>query len=285
MSKTRLSLILGGVLALQALASAAKLDLGTDRNVYLPFQPVFLNIRADAEAGQGMDPNPLETGDLVLEITPPDGHAYRYAPGMTLCRLAGSGNAGAARSVFHTLSYGAGRPVLEAPGEYALRLLDPQGAAMSPVRKITVEMPSSPNDKQAYERISANPGQFAYFQYLEGSEQLAEGLAIAEDLAAMDCSYSPTARALLAIHYSQSFPRGRDGKPRARDFGKSEHYLMDSFDQVGDYLQGKMLYRAGQFGKERFTAGLQGKLKQAKQRWAGKSVLLENKVIRDVMDF
>jgi hypothetical protein len=115
------------------------------------------------------------------------------------------------------------------PGRYRLRLLAAPAdapAAAGPSREdpalsdsvsIEVEAPRDPADRRAYGILSRAPGEYALAVYLEGGDQLRQGMAVLRELASFPNAYARTAAFVLASDWAQDYlARGGDA-PRRLD--------------------------------------------------------------------
>ncbi|MEO7776604.1 MAG: hypothetical protein ABIY63_03680 [Fibrobacteria bacterium] len=182
-------------------AEAGRLSLSAERGSYLLGEPVYLRIQSD------INPVPaLEEGAFALVILGPGGPERIYRPPLRL-RTAGSGgrrlpgmDSAAERIRFARIICEEDGLVFRKPGRYRLRL-----SALSDTLSIVFQAPATEADKKAYAVLSRNPGEYGLAMYLEGGDQLKEGMAIISELAASQSAYTRAASFVLASDWSQDF--------------------------------------------------------------------------------
>jgi len=281
--KTRLNAPIAA-LALSILAGAcgparAGVLLSTDKDVYLAYEPIYLEIAPD-ERGFAAKGNPLETGALALQIFPPDGPPYLFKSPITVCLTA---NAVAERDkgYVQTLILSGSRIITARPGPYGLRMLDAQGDQMGPGIQVQVQAPETPDDIAAMALIAAHPSSYAAFLYLEGGDHLTAGLSVFTRLAEGKSAYAPMARGILAINYSQSFALSAGGRPRGREYARMEGYFLGAFDEVNDVLRAKMVERSmREFGAKGQSPQVLTRVNNFRKWLAGNPELLRNQSFR-----
>jgi hypothetical protein len=218
------SLVLA-VCLLRAEAMAFPLSLAAERASFLSGQPVYLRMES-----QNAPIPSLEEGTLLLGIREEGDGERIYNPPLHYR----AGNASRKRIRYARIICEEGQLVFRKPGHYRLRLLSrpDSGAvagkpesflptALSDTLGITIRAPVTPEDKRAYALISRNPGEYGLAVYLEGGDQLRDGMAIISELAATNSAYTRIASFVLSSDWSQDYRAFPEGTVRPLDLEKA----------------------------------------------------------------
>lgn len=238
--------------------------LTAERSSYLLGEPVYLRIQSAEPATPS-----LEEGTVLLAIKCAGEGERIYRPPLRLrgtpaapARMPES-SGGSVR--FARIIFSDGELVFGKPGRYRLRLLsaassasagpgkvpgsgtsqtngDAAGLALSDSLAVVFREPTLPPDKQAYAIISRNPGEYGLAVYLEGGDQLRQGLAIMSDLAASQSAYSRVASFVLSSDWSQDFTDYRGPHSRPIDLQKALAWAQWDRSQ-GAYIPLRNAYR------------------------------------------
>jgi hypothetical protein len=219
------SVILAAVLAIPSAAASVRsgsFTLRAERGSYLLGEPIYLRI----ESGNSPVPS-LEEGTLFLAILGSGEPERIYHPPLRL-RTAALGNrprpkASGERVRFARIICADGQLVFRTPGRYRLRLVSiPAGrSALSDSLTVVFTAPVNPADKKAYALLSRNPGEYGLAVYLEGGDQLKQGMAILGELAAFESAYARLASFVLSSDWSQDFTDYRGSGSRPLDLQKA----------------------------------------------------------------
>jgi hypothetical protein len=198
--------------------------MAAERAEFLVGQPIYLRIGSFKAR-----PPSLEEGILELSITGPDGSQSVYRPPLRLRR--GPPNAGPEAEPDSTRSHvrfarliaSEGGLLFRAPGRYRLVLVSPEkgGVAVSDTLGFRLMPPEADADRRAFAIIARNPGEYAMAVYLEGGDQLTQGMAIIGELAGFKSAYTRTASFILSSNWAQDFTDYRGKGSRALDLEKS----------------------------------------------------------------
>jgi hypothetical protein len=233
-------------------------SLRPERAHYLLGEPVYLRMQ-----GASVRPPALEENTVALIIRAPDGSEHAYRPPLRFRARPGKGSG--ARAVpgrppprYARLIAEAGGWVFARPGRYVLRLrapaiADPAGGgrisrepqALSDTVSLEISAPAAPEDKRAFAVLERAPGEYALAVYLEGGDQLREGIAILRELASFPNAYAPTAAFVLCSDWSQDFRASSGGARRPLDLGRALAFARWE-KSGGAYPALRTAYRLGQ---------------------------------------
>jgi hypothetical protein len=233
------------LLSISIQAGGFPFSLAAERAEFVVGQPIYLRI-----GSFNAPPPSLEEGILELSITAPDGSQSVYRPPLRLRR--GPPNAGPEAEPDSTRSHvrfarliASGDGLLfRAPGRYRLVLISPEkgGAAVSDTLGFRLKPPEADADRRAFAIITRNPGEYAMAVYLEGGDQLAQGMAIIRELAGFKSAYTRTAFFILSSNWAQDFTDYRGKGSRTLDLEKS--LAMAQWDKgQGSYIPLRNAYR------------------------------------------
>jgi hypothetical protein len=244
---------------LLSLAARAAADypfsLRPERARYLLGEPVYLRM----EAARGRPPA-LEEGTMVLSIRSPDGVEHGYRPPLRFRARPGEVAPASDRGARYArlIAEGAGW-VFPRPGRYVLRLRAPaapeaavaeQGSPalsreaepLSDTVSLEIAAPSAPEDRRAFDLISAAPGEYALAVYLEGGDQLRAGMDVIRGLAGFPNAYARAAGFVLCSDWAQDFRARSGGSARPMDLGKALTFAR--LDKTGgEYLPLRTAFR------------------------------------------
>ena len=257
-----------GILPFPANAAGLLFSLVTERQRFLIGEPVYLRIESDLPVAA------LEDGAFILAIQGESGPERIYHPplryrgggapiGKPVSQIrkpgiaAGAAVGGDPRRHFRfaRLICADGQLLFGKPGRYRLRLASPQpdsavggakveaaGAALSASISIAFSEPSSQADKLAYAVLSRNPREYGLAMYLEGGDQLREGMAIISELAATQSAYTRAAAFVLSSDWSQDFRDYQGPGSRSLDLQKAMAWAQWDM-RAGWYIPLKNAYR------------------------------------------
>jgi hypothetical protein len=211
------------LLSQSAQASSGAFSLRTEKRVYNLGEPVYLRIVSPA-----VQPPLLEEGTMTLGIREVTGNGEKeffYHPPLRY-RASSAAREGHVR--FARLIANEGGLLFPKPGRYRLRLLsdaatpeNPAPLVLSDSLLISVRKPVGAPDRRAYSILARNPSEYALAVYLEGGDQLAEGMRIMRELAGFRSSYTHVAALVLSSDWSQDYTDLQGGPSRPIDLEKA----------------------------------------------------------------
>lgn len=258
------------LLALGRLTASAgnSLTLASDRDTLILGEPLYLHIESPS-----VRPPSLEEGRFLLAIQSPGEAEWIYRPPLryrtrpdTASDIAGDSNGGrrdprvravpkvraALKVRFARLIAADGGLLFRKPGRYRLRLVATGGAgegfaAVSDTLFAEIREPAAARDRRAFGLIARNPGEYALAVYLEGGDQLREGMAIIRELAAFESAYARTASFVLSSDWAQDFTDySRHGGPASRPMDLQKALAWSQWDlDRGLYIPLRTAFRLG----------------------------------------
>ncbi|HKP94137.1 MAG TPA: hypothetical protein VJ385_00130 [Fibrobacteria bacterium] len=210
-----------------------RFHLAAERARYLLGEPIHMRI----ESPESRPPS-LEEGRFLLGIEGAGEPERIYHPPLRLRTAPGSASGGKTQDALPGEPRPGGAPVVHVrfarliasdgellfrkPGRYRLRLIPAGGAAaLSDSLDVEFREPDAPADRKAYALLSRNAGEYALAVYLEGGDQLKEGMAIIAALAAFESAYSRLASFVLSSDWSQDFTDYGGNGSRPMDLQKA----------------------------------------------------------------
>ncbi len=232
------------VAALPVAAGSPLINLAAERESYLLGEPIYLRM----ESQRAPVPS-LEEGSFLLAIQaagepewiyhPPLRYRAgpaKYADTTARARDGVPMHSDPERIRFARIICADGELVFRKPGRYRLRLIalpsaeEPgakraappaSGPVVSDTLTVSFRDPSSAADKKAYSILARNPGEYGLALYLEGGDQLRDGMAIIAELAASQSAYTRAASFVLSSDWSQDFNDYAGGLSRPIDLQKA----------------------------------------------------------------
>jgi hypothetical protein len=236
-------------------ASPGRFSLAAERAGYLVGEPLYLRIESPE-----MLPPSLEEGRYVLAIRRDQEPERVYHPPFRLRAVPSAApEADGPHARFARLIAQDGALLFGKPGRYRLRLagfppagaegagdvLAPGAPILSDTLSVVFTKPVTAADEKAYALIRRNPGEYALAVYLEGGDQLQEGMAILQELAAFQSAYTRMASFVLSSDWAQDFTDYRGNRSRPLDLQKALAWAQ--WDKVPDpYIPLRNAYRLAQ---------------------------------------
>lgn len=224
-------------------ASGGAFSIRTEHPSYLLGEPIYLRISSSQARPPSLEEYTLTLGAMPLpgsqgrsgpvaaDSAPGAGEVFYRPPLRLHTRSADSGGieGPAVRpdstrppvfSRYARLIAQEGGLLFPKPGRYLIRLHS-ASAIVSDSAILNIRAPSAPADRRAFALISGNPGEYALAVYLEGGDQLKDGMAIIGALAGFRSAYTRVARFVLSSDWSQDYTDYRGGASRPADLEKA----------------------------------------------------------------
>jgi hypothetical protein len=232
-------------------ASPGRFNLATERVRYLIGESLYLRI----ESPDAFPPS-LEEGQFLLGIKRDKDPERVYHPPFRLRRATAGTEGAGLHTRFARLIAQDGEFLFGKPGRYRLRLLGlpaagagdtivPGASVLSDTLSVEFIQPTAPADQKAFAIIRRNPSEYALAVYLEGGDQLKEGMAIIRELAAFPSAYCRMASFILSSDWAQDFTDYHGGASRPLDLQKALAWAQWDKGQ-GTYIPLRNAFRLAQ---------------------------------------